>query len=703
MNASRDKTHHRLLIAAILMTAIFSVSRARAADAPVLLENDSVLLQCDPVCGTIVRILDKSSGIELASPRELAENFRLHLLLPDGKIVTIFGKDQKLTSSSRTADGLALDWQGPLKDESGKDRKISVLMNITAAGNELTFNLHLENAEKLKVKEVLYPMIGGLSKFGLPGKPSDGTLWAPTSAPWIKRIEPAFAATFGYPGQMCMSFTCIESASAGKSLYFASHDKLARYKVYRFEEHTKEVAGNKAQDLFACIQHHPFTPSGRSFDGSAVVLRVVDGDWRAAGKVYRAWFEKTFGVSKPADCWIRRESFFLITMFGLPEGTICLRFRDIPQWAKAAKEHGVNSVQISGWQHGGHDNGYPDYTPDPRLGTWKELEDGIKACHAMGMKVYFFANYQPIMIDSDWYKRELGRYREWGGPNGELTWNTGWGMGTLWARMDHPKKMTWADPAFPQFRKIIVDQFAKLAEIGADGVHIDKMFPSNLDFNPDLPMSSDAAGWEGAIVLSKEINEACRKLNPAWAMSFECNWDRLLQFSGATWWVGNQRITRSVFPENVEATSISSAYDYLGVNNLVRDGHVVMLAPRTFAGGMDWKPWEGLADYIKGVKRIRDELQETVFYGEVLGHDGVTLGDVPPGVEYTVFRNLASGKRVCILTNSKLENAKQSILGFDGRQGAKVRVHVPNQETKTFQLPAEIDVPAERIVFVEER
>ena len=96
-----------------------------------------------------------------------------------------------------------------------------------------------------------------------------------------------------------------------------------------------------------------------------------------------------------------------MTMFMLPEGTISYTFKDIPKWAKAAKDHGINAVQISGWQRGGHDNGYPYYAPDPRLGTWKELEDGIRACHKMGLKVYFFVNYQPMMVDSDWYKNEL--------------------------------------------------------------------------------------------------------------------------------------------------------------------------------------------------------------------------------------------------------------------------------------------------------
>ena len=192
-----------------------------------------------------------------------------------------------------------------------------------------------------------------------------------------------------------MSFVCIHSATAGKSLYFASHDKIARYKSYLFQEH----ADDNAKDVFACIQHQPFTPPGESFDGSTVVLRVIDGDWREAGHVYREFFTSTFGLADPKTDWIRRQSFFLMTMFMLPEGTINYTFKDIPRWAKDAKDHGVDAVQISGWQVGGHDNGYPCLRPGPRLGTWKDLEDGIRACHAMGLKVFFFVNYQPMMTE----------------------------------------------------------------------------------------------------------------------------------------------------------------------------------------------------------------------------------------------------------------------------------------------------------------
>jgi hypothetical protein len=661
------------------------------------LENGQCLVEVSPANGAITRILDKPSRIELAPPPELADNFRLLLLRPDNGTLTILGKDQKLSSVSRAADGLVLKWDGPLNDTTGTTHKIAVRMDVKAAGNELQFSLHLDNGSGCRVQEARYPLLGGLYRFGLPGKPGDGVVWIPTSVPATKPINRPFGCMdCAYPGEANMSFSCVQSTAAKKSLYFASHDEIARRKVYRFEE----CGTGGVKDVVASIIHSPFTPPGKAFDGSTVVVRVVDGDWRAAGRVYRAWFEKTFGLCKPADCWIRRQSFFQFTMFKLPEGTINLTFKDIPQWAKDAKDHGINAVQISGWQVGGHDNGYPCYTPDPSLGTWQDLEDGIKACHKLGLKVYFFVNYQQVMLDMEWYKKELVKYREWGDPKGSTTWNAGWPMGTLWGRIGHQKLMTGADPAFPEYRKIIVDYFAKLAEIGADGVHVDKMFPAALDYNPNLPMSPDTGPWEGAILLTKEVMAACRKHNPDWAMSFECNWDRMLQFTGATWWVGNQLITRKVFPENAEMLLIASAYDYLGVNNAVREGNVVMLGPMNMCRSVGWKPFEGLADYIKEVKRIQDSLTDTVFLGELLGHEGVTMPN--PGVAYNVFRNLVTGKHVCILTNAEMQPKKQQIAGFAASRSSDARVHTPFQAAKVVKLPAEIEVPAEGIVFFEE-
>lgn len=689
----------RPILANALCAALLLAAGLCHAQSNLVLCAGGTTLEGDRRSGAILRIHDASSGITLAPPPGLAESFRLTLQKPDRTTVTVVGKDQALSESRVDGGTMTLDWKGPLKDAAGAGHDISVRMTITATNGGLTFGLHVTNGSPVKVQEAWYPMVGGLTGFASVDGKSDATLWIPTSTPTERPVVPtAGGASFGYPGQMNMGFACVQSKTAGKTLYFASHDAIARHKNFRFVE--TGVAG--ATDMAACIQHTPILPPGQQFDGSPVVLRFVEGDWVAASRIYREWFRTTFGIVQPADDWIRRQSFFLMTMFMLPEGTINYTFKDIPRWARAAKAHGLKAVQISGWQRGGHDNGYPYYEPDPRLGTWKELEDGIRACHKMGLKVYFFANYQPMMVESDWYKTELNKYREMKADGG-YTWMAGWGMGTLSARAGHPKLMTWANLAFPQFRKIIVDYFVKLASIGADGVHVDKMFPTAIDYNPDSPMSPDTAAWEGAILLSKEIMRECRKANPDWCMSFECNWDRMLQFGGATWWVGNQRITRKVFPENVETMGLCQAYDYLGVNNAVRDGNAVMIAPLSFSRGLDWPPFDGLGNYIKAVKRIRDVLQDTVFFGESLGQDQVKLATGPPdGVAYNVFRNRATGRRVCILTNSRIEDRKLSFPAFEAAPGGKARIHTPNLNARVVTLPAELTIPAERVLFVEE-
>ncbi len=683
--------------AACAVLVLGACALAAPAAPPITLRVGQVELDADRQSGALLRVAFASRDVTLTAPAGAAGNYRLLVVGPDKSVATILGREQRLTGSTVNRGTLTLRWDGPLKDTAGSEHKIAVRMTARAAGAGLTFALHLENGTPGKVQEVSYPYLGGITGFGAAdGKPSDATIWFPTSTPTERPMLPtAGGAGLAYPGQLNMGFACLQSKATGQTLYMGMHDPVARSKGFRLTE-----AGGG--DLAASVQHTPFVPPGGSFDGSPVMFQVVKGDWLAASRLYREFFQGAFGIVQPSEDWIRRQSFFVMTMFMMPEGTIGYTFKDIPRWALAAKKAGLGAVQVSGWQMGGHDNGYPLYEPDPRLGTWEELAAGIRYCHKLGLKVYFFANYQPMMVEMERYKTEWSKYREMA-PGGGYTWMAGWGMGTVWARAGHPKLMTWANLAFPQFRRVIVDYFARLASIGADGVHVDKMFPSGIDYNPDSPLSPDSATWEGAITLSKEIMAACRKLNPDWCMSFECNWDRMLQFGGATWWVGNQLITRKVFPEHVETTSITQAYDILGVNNLVRDGHVVMLAPMSFGRGLDWAPVRGLADYVRQVKLIRDQLADAVFYGRSLGQEPVKLeGGPPDGVAYNVWVDRRTGRRVCILTNSRMEPRALTFPGFAGAASGRVRLHVPGHKVRTLEVPAVLTVPAERVVFVEE-
>ncbi|MHB8956373.1 MAG: DUF6259 domain-containing protein [Pirellulaceae bacterium] len=665
---------------------------------PAALNNGQLRIEIDRSNGAITRIVDKEGQLHLTPVEGLADNFRLLLRSADKKKKVILGRSQKLSALSANNNGLDLAWDGPLTDSEGGTHNLRVRMEIRLIGLALEFRLHCENDTADHVAEASYPLIGGLTRFGREQDCGETAVMLPTSSPTIKKVAiPWDEVALSYPGQMNMSFSSVYNSKAGRAMYFAAHDTVARLKYYRFFEESSPAG----KDVFACIQHVPFVAPGKRFEGSPVILRFYDGTWMDAGPIYREWFTQTFGLIDPSQSWIRCQPFIQDTMFLLPEGTLNYTFHDIPRWAQDARDHGITAVLISGWHRGGHDNGYPHYEPDPRLGTYDDLRRGIEACHKMGVRVYFFINYQPAMTESEWFTKELHNYvemREDGGYGA-----CGWGMGTLWARMGHPKPMTWVDPSFPAYREALLRQFLKLVEVGADGLHVDKMFPTPLNFNPRCELGPDTSTWEGAIRLTRTLCDEARNINPEFAVSFECNWDRMLEFGSAIWWVGNMSLARSVFPEMIETRPITSPYDYLGINNAVRLSQVGLVGPLNYSRSVGWEPWKGLAEYLREVKQIQDKLSEAVFFGEVLGHAQIELGHEPgPGIEYNVFRGLKTLRRVCVLTNSDMEERSQVVQAFAGNRSGRVRVHLPFAASQESVLPIKVIVPGERLLFVEE-
>src|SRR5512143_2253174 len=113
-----------------LLCCVISISAwaANGDRGPGALDNGQVSLAVDSTHGAIVNVRDKLSGTELAPGQNLAENFRLVILRPDGKTATVLGKDQKLSGTARTGDALKLGWDGPLTDTNGVEHAIAVRM-----------------------------------------------------------------------------------------------------------------------------------------------------------------------------------------------------------------------------------------------------------------------------------------------------------------------------------------------------------------------------------------------------------------------------------------------------------------------------------------------------------------------------------------------------------------------------------------------
>ncbi len=694
-------------------------------------ENDFYRVEIDPSTGAVRRLFDKVAKVELIAEPRLAESFRLLLPLPDLESNYILSTEQSAPRIETTGRGLTVRWDGPLCNAQG-GYDLAVAVDIELLDRTVQFRITVVNHTPHDVAEVWHAGLGGIMGLGerkntkilipLHGTSAHDDLFR--NFPESMGIGggggmrfPEFYAE--YPGSMSMPWTDIYNPSLGRGLYYACHDVVPRMSALHFEMHPgmarNRLGGNWPTDEeIAAMEdvypagvvmhwvHMPYTRPGGRFSGPPVVLRCHEGDWHAGAKIYRAWFLSQFPVRRAEDSWLRREQAVQDAMFLLPEGNVMLTFKDIPQWAKDAAEYGVKAVMISGWNVGGHDNQYPMYAPDPRLGGWDDLAEAIASCHEMGVKVLFFANIQCVDTSTEWYRRELHAYSVMTGRGASKT--TGWGMGTLGARMGHTCPPCGScDPAFPAYRRIIVDQMRKLAEIGADGVHFDKVGGGSLDFNPGLEIAPDRAHPGGIIQCLEETLAACRSIRPDFCLGVESHWDRLLSTCDAWWlWFDSEHVAvmKYTFPEFLPTFAVAQPWDYANVNRAVQYGCQILVGPVRYSASMRDEQSRTISAYIGEIIRIREELKGIIFFGEFLDKLEVEVR-AAEHLQYGVHRNPKTGKRACVLVNHSAEPLETGV-AFEGNDDGRARIFQPFEKVRMQELPAELSIPGERLAIVVE-
>jgi hypothetical protein len=685
--------------------------------------------------GAVAGLYDKLGKLELISEPRLAESWRLLAPVPYKDLQPqanyLLSTEQDAPRVSKTKTGLEVHWPGPLKNGQGA-WNIAVTATIDLVGPEVQMQIRVDNRSDLTVSEVWFAGLGGL--MGLGKRTQTETLIPDYNAAVTASLFRNFAESLGpgscggqrfpeyyvtYPN-MSMPWMCMYNPRLKRGVYYACLEEAARFKVFHAELHPtlarlregtnwpneSEIDAHRKKfppGLVLHWVHMPYLKPGKSFASATAVVRFHEGDWHNAAKIYRRWFTSRFPLPKPADGWYRRSQAVQDTVMMLPEGNIVKTYKDIPALARSAARHGVATIMVSGWWKGGHDNQYPHYTPDERLGTWEDLRVGIAAAHKLGVKVVFFANVDTVDISTQWYKEELHKYQAIRG-NGTIV-NVGWGMGTLSARMGiTAPPLSSCDASFPQYRQIIVSHLRRLAEVGADGVHFDKLAAWNLDFNPALTVGPDRAMYEGALACIQETLQECRKVVPHFAISVEASWDRLLPYAQAWWnWIDNPDHVSSLkytFPEFLPNFAIVACHDYNAVNSNLRYGYQMLIGPIRWSESLDDPQMPELARYIKEALRIREELKDTIFLGEFLDNLEATVAP-RPSLRWNTHRNPTTARRACVLVNHGA-GPLSTIVRFEGNAKGPVAIYRPFQKVVHTHLPAKATIAPERFAVVVE-
>lgn len=185
-------------------------------------------------------------------------------------------------------------------------------------------------------------------------------------------------------------------ASEVEGLYFGLHSNNIE-----FTDHNFRLYGEL---LDVSMVRFPNCNTGEEWQQNGYVISPYSGSWHIAANKYRSWTEKTWFKPHDIPNWIRTMTGWQRIIMKHQYGEIHYKFDELPQLRAHGQQANIDTLFMFGWQQGGHDNNYPEYTPDPELGSDDDMRIGIEDFNRNDGAVILYANGQLIDKESDYYK-----------------------------------------------------------------------------------------------------------------------------------------------------------------------------------------------------------------------------------------------------------------------------------------------------------
>ncbi len=717
---------HFLAAPLVFAFALSAAAQIRTIETPI------ASLRLSAESGDLIGLRWKRPELEIIGEPRLGENFRI-LVPQKGYEADYFNsRDQRVSRIEPIPDGVLCTYDS-LRNER-ETVPLKVRYRIEAVDGQIHFSITVDNPTDRKLAEVMYGIIGGQKGIGdrldtqsmVPGGNDN------ISPVLFTRFRLGFfggggnfgipydAMTFTYPGAMSMGWVDIYNPKAGIGYYYANQDADTRLMLLDVELRPfakgaeikdnwpapSELPDGEPIGLTMGWVNLPYLSNG-TFTSGPVALEVHKGDWHEASGIYRSWFDQHFTVRRQPE-WLRKENAWQSIIMSNGEDVVAHRFSELPKLAADAKKYGITTFEILGWNIGGIDRGYPQYQPDPRLGTPEEFRDALAEMRALGVHPLIFTNVDVADTATPLFQNQLKQYAV------EGRWATdrplfGWGEGTISARAGlTPSDMTLMSPAHPGFRKFEMDEYLQLVRDGADGFQMDKSNGSGmLDFNKQLPVSPDKSLFAGIMDTFKELLPAARAINPGFSLAGEVWSDRALPYIDVSYMrlggidVGST-VLKYTFPEWTATIFGTTPGDYNEMNNGMRYGFVWDLAPRHYNESVDEPLTRPFARYVSELIRIRKQYADLLFFGRL----NDTMGAKVHGganIRYSVFKPLQLGKsgEACVVVN--FDTTSQTVdVSLDGLSG-NVEIARPFHPVQTAALPVRLTVPPHQLVVVVKR
>ncbi|MCC5848266.1 MAG: hypothetical protein JJU29_09240 [Verrucomicrobia bacterium] len=418
-----------------------------------------------------------------------------------------------------------------------------------------------------------------------------------------ERMEVAYR----YPAFMSQQLMLLHNEAASLAVFCFGKDGASR----------DFCAAREADSLRLGVRHWPH---GRQWSSPEVAVSHDTVAWHAAARRYRKEMNGVVRAS-PAPEWMRESFHGWLQVMLCREGEAPRhRFSDLPALMRQALDHGLNVLHIAGWSGKGFDTLYPDYHPNPALGTVEELREAMDAIRVMGGHAVLYTNGRLVDPDSEWYKNGG---RDWicldpeGQPYCE-NWNT---SVDFFAAC--PSSESWREQMAGSIERMVRDY-------GCHAVQIDQCasMPAVNCHNPAHGHAPAENFLNGLEAMLKEAQKRAKAVDPDFFIWCEGQHDRLGGFydvgqaggTGPGGWsthVGRPfpELMRATFPDRIVVGETDTLHRLL---HTFAQGKAFDVFPATLADPV-------LSDWVKRLIEVRQNLGEYLMRGNFHADEGLKV------------------------------------------------------------------------------